>query len=148
MKTVITNGVFDVIHPGHFSLLMFCRNLAGPDGELIILVDDDVKVREDKGVDRPIFKSYERLKQLMSIEIDGYPIISETEVFYNNEHLNSLIYKYKADILVKGSDWEGKRVIGAEHVKEVKFFKHSGISSSEIIDRIKQGPKWKSLNRK
>jgi D-beta-D-heptose 7-phosphate kinase/D-beta-D-heptose 1-phosphate adenosyltransferase len=62
--------------------------------------------------------------------------------FYSDEQLENMIKNLTADILVKGSDWKDKAIVGAEHVKKVEFFNRiEGHSTSEIIDRIKD--KWK-----
>lgn len=148
-RVVITNGCFDVLHAGHVNLLLECRHLAGERGIVIVLIDDDTKVKKDKGNDRPIFKIHERMNQVRSLRYGNKLIVDEVRVFFSDEDLSHLIKIYKPDILVKGSDWKGKVIIGGEHAKEVVFFDYiDGYSSTSIIERIKKGPEWRALNRK
>jgi D-beta-D-heptose 7-phosphate kinase/D-beta-D-heptose 1-phosphate adenosyltransferase len=139
----LTNGVFDVFHIGHLQLLKHCRDLAGEDGEVIVLIDDDAKVRQDKGECRPIFHTHERMKMLNEIPgCNGRPLVDVCMYFYSDEQLENMIKNLNADILVKGSDWRDKPIMGANYVKKVEFFDRiDGYSTSEIIDRIKD--KWK-----
>ena len=59
-KVVFTNGCFDLLHVGHFKLLTFCRELAGPKGYVIVAIDTDSKVSKDKGEFRPFQDSETR----------------------------------------------------------------------------------------
>lgn len=146
MARIITNGCFDIIHPGHYNLLSYCRMLAG-DGELIVLIDDDSKVRTDKGQDRPVLRISERVRAVKSLNYGYGKMVDHAYIFYNDEDLESQIKKSNADILVKGADWEGKKIIGAEFVKQVKFFSFiDGYSTTSIIERIKRGPEWRKIN--
>lgn len=144
---VMTNGVFDVLHPGHVNLLLECRRLAGERGAVIVLVDDDSKVRENKGDQRPIFTVRERVKALKFFRLGDKSLVNQVLVFYSDEDLEAQIKMFGPDILVKGSDWSGKRVVGAEYAKQVIFYPNMDYSSTSIIDRIKSGPKWKAINR-
>lgn len=132
---VFTNGCFDVLHVGHFNLLMRCRELAGPDGMVIVAVDEDEKVMADKGLSRPVFDVNERAKALLDLKIGiATPLINRVEFFHTNLELEMIIKKIKPDIIVKGGDWKDKCVIGAT-VARVEFFNRIDYSSSEIIRR-------------
>lgn len=148
-KLAITNGVFDVLHPGHFNLLMYCRHLVGESGQVMVLIDHESKVHKDKGEDRPIFNIRERIKALESLEAyPGRHIVDQCLVFYSDEQLDQTIKMIKPDFLVKGSDWKDKKVIGGEYAKAVMFFDRIEYSSTSIIDRIKKGPEWRTLSQR
>lgn len=147
-RIIATNGVFDVLHPGHINLLLECRELAGDRGLVIVFIDDDTKVRNDKGDQRPIFTTHERLKALRFFRTRDRRLVDQVHVFYSDEDLEAQIKMTAPDILVKGSDWDGKKVVGAEYAKEVLYFPRMDYSSTSIIERIKKGPEWRSLSLK
>ena len=64
---VWTNGCFDVLHRGHLELFKFCKRMAGADGEFIVGIDTDEKVKLDKGKNRPINNLQDRMEMLNSI---------------------------------------------------------------------------------
>jgi D-beta-D-heptose 7-phosphate kinase/D-beta-D-heptose 1-phosphate adenosyltransferase len=132
---VITNGVFDGgLHVGHFNMLMFCRELAG-DNQLIVAVDEDELVMANKGLQRPIFTIHERMRSLCDLRYRGKPMIDIVESFSTNLMLLHLVKKHRPDIIVKGSDWEGRTVVGSE-VAKVVFFPRMDYSTTEIIRRV------------
>lgn len=129
MKLCFTNGVFDILHVGHIRLLEF----AGKDDYLIVGLNSDISVKYIKGDDRPIINQWERKEILESIEWVDKVIIFDEPNPYN------LIKKIKPDILVKGSDWKGKNVIGSDIVKEVVFFEYQeDVSTTNIVEKIKR----------
>jgi cytidyltransferase-like protein len=72
---IFTAGCFDILHSGHINLLLFCRQLAGPNGKVHVSLDDDEKVKRDKGDHRPIFSWSERFNQINSIQFIGQRIV-------------------------------------------------------------------------
>lgn len=126
---VFTNGVFDIIHPGHIELLKSARSF----GDFLILaLNSDSSVKKIKGNKRPIFSLEERIKILSSI------IYVDLIVSFEEETPYEVIKFLKPDILVKGGDYKIEDVVGREFVKEVKIVPYlQGYSTTKIIERIK-----------
>ena len=114
MKIVWTNGCFDVLHRGHIELFKYARSLGD---KLIVGLDTDEKVKAAKGDDRPFNTQEDREFLVRSIRY-----VDDTISFSSKSDLESLIKSIKPDILVVGSDWEGKYVVGSQYAKELKFF--------------------------
>ena len=114
MKTVWVNGCFDVLHRGHFELFNYAKSLGN---KLIVGVDTDEKVSKDKGPNRPYNNIDDRVYALNSLQA-----IDTTYIFDSREELIQLIKKTSPDILVVGSDWEGKEIVGGEYAKEIVYF--------------------------
>lgn len=133
--TIVANGGFDVLHPGHFNLLIYCRELAGA-GKLIIAIDEDEKLMADKGLCRPIFTVHERAKALLDLRINDMRIVDEVEFFLTNKQLENIIRRIKPDYIVKGSDWRGRHVVGSEISKVMYYERMSEYSTTEIIRRV------------
>ena len=126
MKKIFTNGCFDILHRGHLELFEYAKSF----GYLYVGVDSDEKVRRDKGKDRPYNKLADRIKMLQSLRF-----IDEVRSFNSTEGLDHLIKEIERDIMIIGSDWRGKTVIGQEHAKELKFFERiNGYSTTNILE--------------
>lgn len=129
MKTIWCNGTFDILHPGHIELFKIGKSLGD---RLIVATDSDEKIKKAKGDGRPVNNLSARKILLESIKY-----IDVVLVFGSNEELSSLIKIYSPDIMLLGSDWEGKSVIGQEYAKEVKFLPRlTEYASSNIIHKI------------
>ena len=115
---VFVNGCFDVLHRGHFQLIHFATSLGG---ELTVALDSDEKVARDKGPDRPIYPLEDRVYQMTRLR--G---VSEVLAFSTREELERLVEYIKPDIMIVGSDWKGKEVVGSQYAKEVRFFDRLG----------------------
>jgi D-beta-D-heptose 7-phosphate kinase/D-beta-D-heptose 1-phosphate adenosyltransferase len=103
-----TNGCFDLLHPGHISLLYQAREASG---KLIVGMNSDTSVKLLKGKDRPVQAEAARAAVLASLEsVDMIIIFSE-------ETPLKLIQELRPDVLVKGADYAGKKVVGADIVK-------------------------------
>ncbi len=130
---VFTNGCFDVIHRGHIEFLKFCK----AQGDVVVVgLNSDESVKTVKGPGRPIHNQHDRAEVLAAIESVDY-----ITVFDEPEPLN-LIKKVKPDVLVKGRDWEGKGVVGADFVlsyggKVVMAPLVEGKSSTQIIEKLR-----------
>ena len=123
---VWTNGCFDVLHRGHIELFRYARSLGD---ELIVGIDTDKKVKKDKGKNRPINNLHDRMFMLQSIQY-----IDKVIPFDSTEDLRKTIRWYKPDIMVIGSDWRGKDVIGKEFADKLVFFDRiKGYSSTKIL---------------
>ena len=130
MKTVWTNGTFDVLHMGHIKLFREARKLAGPTGLVVVGTDSDQRIRTLKGPTRPINDLFDRVDFLRSIKY-----IDEVVAFSSEDALIANIKRYSPDIILIGDDYIGKRVVGGEFAKEIIFFpRYGGLSSSKIIN--------------
>jgi D-beta-D-heptose 7-phosphate kinase / D-beta-D-heptose 1-phosphate adenosyltransferase len=130
-KIIFTNGCFDILHLGHIKYLEKAKSLGDT---LIVGLNSDRSVSTLKGKERPINPQNDRAYILAAIEVVDYVVIFDEETPYN------LIKIIKPNILVKGSDYKGKKVVGediAEELVLVEFI--SGKSSTKTIEKIKKG---------
>jgi cytidyltransferase-like protein len=134
MAKVFLNGCFDILHPGHFNLLMFARQIA-KDGIVMVAIDEDEKVMADKGLQRPIFNVHERAKAVLDLRMIDRPLVDQVDFFYTNHQLENIIRREKPDYIVKGGDWRGKTVVGSQYAK-VLYYDRMQHSTSEIIRRV------------
>lgn len=129
MKTVWTNGCFDILHPGHIELFKIARSLGD---RVIVGVDTDSKVLMDKGSKRPINNLQYRKAMLESIRY-----IDMVIPFGSREELEQTIQLYSPDILLVGGDWRDGDVVGRQYAKDVRFFNRvGGYSTTKIINTI------------
>ena len=134
-KTVVfTNGVFDLLHPGHVRYLQAAR----AEGDaLLVAVNSDRSVRAYKGPPRPITSEQERAEILAALAcVDAVVIFDEQ----TPDRIVSLILP---DVLVKGADWAADAIVGRDTVEArggrvVRIPVEQGWSTSEIIKRIKR----------
>ena len=128
MTKVFVNGTFDILHPGHVKLLQYAATL----GNLLVAIDTDRRVRQLKGVGRPFFNQNERAFMLGSLTC-----VSSVKFFDTDQDLEDLIRNYEPDIMVKGSDYRGRPIIGEEHVPQIEFFERiNEYSSSKAIQHL------------
>ena len=128
MNRVFVNGTFDILHPGHVKLLQYAAGL----GNLLVAIDTDRRVRQLKGPGRPFFNQDERKLMLQSLRC-----VSEVRLFDTDEDLEYLIQTYEPDVMVKGSDYRGRPIIGEEHVPQIEFFERiNEYSSTQAIQHI------------
>jgi D-beta-D-heptose 7-phosphate kinase/D-beta-D-heptose 1-phosphate adenosyltransferase len=119
MTRVVVNGTFDIIHLGHLKLLEYARNL--PDSYVLVLTDSDSRIKKLKGKDRPINTEYERCSLLFALKY-----VDRVETFDTDQELIDLIKGFEPDVMIKGSDYQGQPIIGAEYCKEIKFYDRLG----------------------
>ncbi|OSS42991.1 ADP-heptose synthase / D-glycero-beta-D-manno-heptose 7-phosphate kinase [Desulfurella amilsii] len=131
-KIVFTNGCFDIIHAGHVDYLKKARQLGDA---LIVGLNSDNSVKSIKGEKRPINNQNDRASVLSAFYFVDYIVIFEQNTPYE------LIELIKPDILVKGSDWQNKSIVGADIVKKaggkvalIDYLK--GKSTTNIIKKI------------
>jgi D-beta-D-heptose 7-phosphate kinase/D-beta-D-heptose 1-phosphate adenosyltransferase len=114
MKKVFVNGTFDIIHRGHIELLNYAKSL----GEFLYVgIDSDERVRQLKGHTRPVNSLEERMFMLQNLKAVDYVLD-----FSSDKALEGLAKIIKPDIMVVGSDYKNKRVIGSEHAAKLLFF--------------------------
>ena len=133
MKKVIVNGTFDILHLGHLRLLEYARSI--PQTYVYVLIDSDRRVRELKGQDRPVHNEYERASFLFALKS-----VDRVDVFDTDSELVDYIKNFEPDVMVKGSDYRDKPIIGAEYCKEIRFYDRLERYSTtnkiqDIIDR-------------
>ena len=132
---VFTNGVFDLLHPGHVRYLQDARQLGDA---LIVGVNSDRSVRANKGADRPITPEAERAEILLALEcVDAVAIFDE-------ETPADIIRRIQPDVLVKGADWGPDNIVGRDTVEArggrvVRMELSPGYSTTELIRRAKSG---------
>jgi len=98
MTTVMVNGTFDVLHPGHVAMLNTARSYGD---YLIVAIDTDRRVRELKGEGRPINNQNDRKIMLSNLKAVDFVVI-----FDSKEELIDYMKLYKPQVYVKGSDWK------------------------------------------
>lgn len=126
---MFANGCFDLMHPGHISLLEYCASI----GRVVVGLNSDASVKRLKGPSRPILNQTERRYALLSCRF-----VDEVIIFEDDTPLQ-LIESLKPDFIVKGSEFKKEDVIGG-HISEVLLF--SGvfeISTTKIVKRILDG---------
>ena len=130
-KIVLTNGCFDILHPGHIHLLQEAKKLGN---FLIVAINSDNSVNKLKGSGRPFNRLSSRIKMLTSLACVDL-VISFNEISPEN-----IIKKISPDILVKGGDYKVNNIIGGNDVKsyngQVNVIKiKKGYSTSKILSR-------------
>jgi rfaE bifunctional protein nucleotidyltransferase chain/domain len=130
---VFTNGVFDLLHPGHVRYLTDARALGDA---LIVGVNSDRSVRANKGPARPITPEVERAELLASLRsVDAVTVFDE-------DTPHALITAVQPDVLVKGADWGPDDIVGRDVVEArggavVRVVLAEGFSSTRLIDRVR-----------
>lgn len=126
-KTVWVNGCFDVLHLGHIRLLKYARSLGD---ELVVGLDSDAKIKKDKGLSRPFNNFGDRQEFLKAIKF-----VKRVVTFNTPAELEKAIEITQPDIMVVGSDWKGKHIVGGHHAKEIVYFERYGdYSTTKILE--------------
>ncbi len=141
---VMTNGCFDILHPGHVRYLQAARELGD---WLVVAVNDDASVRRLKGARRPVNPLRHRMEVLAGLgSVDWVVAFAE-------DTPERLIGKLKPDVLVKGGDYRPQEVAGyasvMKHGGQVKILDyHSGFSTTGVLRRSQAGVNRKISRRK
>jgi D-beta-D-heptose 7-phosphate kinase/D-beta-D-heptose 1-phosphate adenosyltransferase len=130
---VFTNGVFDLLHPGHVRYLQEARTLGGA---LIVALNSDRSVRAIKGPERPVNSEGERAEVLLALECVDAVVVFDEETPY------LIVSLIQPDILVKGADWGPEAIVGRDVVERrggrvVRIELTPGLSTTELIRRIR-----------
>ena len=115
MTKIFVNGTFDIVHLGHIKLLEYAR--CYPNSFILVAIDSDIRVKQLKDNSRPINSQYDRLNLLSALKF-----VDRVEIFNTDQELIDLIKDFKPDVMVKGSDYRDRPIIGAEYCKEIKFY--------------------------
>ena len=132
-RIVFTNGVFDILHPGHLRYLQAARR----HGDMLIVgVNSDASVRRNKGPERPINPEGERAEVLAALEcVDAVSI-------FDADTPADIIRRVQPDVLVKGADWPADQIVGRDTVEArggrvVLEPVERGYSTSTIIEKAR-----------
>ena len=130
---VFTNGVFDLLHPGHVRYLQAARALGDV---LIVGLNADDSVRRNKGPERPITSEDERGELLASLEC------VDAVVIFHEDIPDEIIRLVQPDILVKGADWAADQIVGRDTVEArggrvVRMPVEPGFSTTSIVERVR-----------
>ena len=134
-KVVFTNGVFDILHPGHVRYLRDARALGDT---LIVAVNSDRSVRAlSKGPARPVNPERERAEVLLALES------VDAAVIFDEDTPQDIIGRVQPDILVKGADWGPDTIVGRDVVegrggRVVRIPLAPGFSTSLLIEKARQ----------
>jgi rfaE bifunctional protein nucleotidyltransferase chain/domain len=140
-RVVFTNGVFDLLHPGHIRYLQHARSLGDA---LIVGVNSDRSVRANKGSSRPITPEVERAELLAALAcVDAVAV-------FDDDTPAEIIRRIQPDVLVKGADWAADAIVGRDTVearggKVVRVDVEPGWSTSAIIEKIRGSTGSKDL---
>jgi rfaE bifunctional protein nucleotidyltransferase chain/domain len=131
---VFTNGCFDLLHPGHVSLLERAR----AEGDVLVVgLNSDASVARLKGAGRPIVPESERAEVLCALEAVTRVVV------YHEDTPRAIIAALLPDVLVKGGDWAPAAIVGREEVEAaggrvVRVAFVPGRSTTAILDRIRR----------
>ncbi|HEV2489867.1 MAG TPA: D-glycero-beta-D-manno-heptose 1-phosphate adenylyltransferase [Candidatus Acidoferrales bacterium] len=131
-RIVITNGCFDLLHPGHIQLLEAARDLGDV---LVVALNTDRSVRENKGATRPIVAEADRAEVVAALAAVDYVVL------FDEPTPRKIISRLLPDVLVKGSDWGADDIVGREEVEAaggrvVLLPLAPGFSTSSILERV------------
>ena len=132
-RVVFTNGVFDLLHPGHVRYLQAAR----AEGDVLIVgINSDRSVRAIKGADRPITPEAERAELLAALAC------VDAVVVFDEETPAEIIRAVRPDVLVKGADWAADAIVGRDTVegrsgRVVRIPIEPGWSTTSIVERIR-----------
>ncbi len=135
-QVAFTNGVFDILHPGHLRYLRQARSL----GDLLIVgLNSDESVRRNKGAGRPVNPQDERAELLSALEC------VDAVVVFDEDTPAEIIAAVQPDVLVKGADWAAEAIVGRNAVEArggrvVRIPVEPGFSTSAILDKVRALP--------
>jgi D-beta-D-heptose 7-phosphate kinase / D-beta-D-heptose 1-phosphate adenosyltransferase len=134
LRAVLTNGCFDILHPGHVALLEAAR---GEGDRLIVAINSDASVARLKGAGRPLLPAAERAEALRALEsVDAV-------VIYDGQTPIEVVRALRPDVLVKGADWAQDAIVGRAEVEQdggrvVRVALVPGRSTSAVLARIRR----------
>lgn len=126
---IFVNGTFDIIHVGHIKLLNYARSLGD---HLLVAIDSDRRVRQLKGTGRPVHNQDER-----KLLLENLRSVDSVEIFNTDDELEHIITLYEPDVMVKGSDYRNRPIIGEEQCGRIEFFERiNEYSTTQTIQHI------------
>jgi D-beta-D-heptose 7-phosphate kinase/D-beta-D-heptose 1-phosphate adenosyltransferase len=132
-RVVFTNGVFDILHPGHVRYLTTARSHGDA---LIVAVNSDRSVRANKGPERPVNPEHERAEVLCALSV------VDATVVFDEETPHDIIKAIQPDVLVKGADWAHDAIVGRDIVEArggvvIRVKVEEGHSTTGIIKKTR-----------
>jgi D-glycero-beta-D-manno-heptose 1-phosphate adenylyltransferase len=132
-RIVFTNGVFDLLHPGHLRYLQHARTLGDA---LVVGVNSDRSVRASKGPGRPVTVEAERVELLEALAC------VDAVVVFDEDTPHDIISAVQPDVLVKGADWAEDAIVGRDIVEArggrvVRVPIEAGYSTTAILAKIR-----------
>ena len=133
-RVVFTNGVFDLLHPGHVRYLKDARALGDA---LIVAINSDLSVRANKGEGRPINPAAERAEVLLALDaVDAVTIFDEDTPY-------AIVTTIQPDVLVKGADWGPANIVGRDVVEArggrvVRMELAPGFSTTALVEKVRR----------
>lgn len=129
MIKIFVNGTFDILHRGHIEMLNYARSLGDC---VVVAIDSDRRVKELKGESRPVNNQEDRKFMLQNLKA-----VDEVCTFDSAIGLENIIKDLDPHIMVKGSDYRGKPIVGAEYCKSILFYELlENYSTSKTIENI------------
>jgi D-beta-D-heptose 7-phosphate kinase/D-beta-D-heptose 1-phosphate adenosyltransferase len=130
---VFTNGVFDLLHPGH---IRYLHDAAALGDALIVALNSDASVRRNKGEGRPITPERERAELLAAL--DSVAAVT----LFDEDTPAGIVEAVQPDVLVKGADWPADQIVGRDTVEArggrvVRIAVAVGYSTSALVAKIR-----------
>jgi len=126
---IFVNGTFDIVHVGHIQLLNYARGLGH---HLLVAIDSDRRVRQLKGTGRPVHNQDER-----RLLLENLRSVDSVKIFNTDDELEHIITLYEPDVMVKGSDYRNRPIIGEEQCGRIEFFERiDEYSTTKTIQHI------------
>ena len=133
-RVVFTNGVFDILHPGHVRYLAEARRHGDA---LIVAVNSDRSERAIKGPERPIHPEAERAEVITALAC------VDRAVIFDQDTPHDIISAIQPDVLVKGADWPADQIVGRDIVEArggvvIRVKVEEGHSTTGVIGKLRQ----------
>jgi rfaE bifunctional protein nucleotidyltransferase chain/domain len=132
-RVVFTNGVFDILHPGHVRYLAEARRQGDT---LIVAINSDRSVRVIKGPSRPLHPATERAEIITALACVDAAVVFDEDTPW------AIINAIQPDVLVKGADWPADQIVGRDIVEArggvvVRVKVEEGHSTTGIIGKAR-----------
>ena len=132
-RVVFTNGVFDILHPGHVRYLAEARRHGDA---LIVAVNSDRSVRANKGPGRPVHPEAERAEVITALAA------VDAAVVFDEDTPHEIIGALQPDVLVKGADWPADQIVGRDIVEArggivIRVPVEQGHSTTGVLKRVR-----------
>ncbi|MCU0856555.1 MAG: D-glycero-beta-D-manno-heptose 1-phosphate adenylyltransferase [Rhodobacteraceae bacterium] len=133
-RVVFTNGVFDILHPGHVRYLATARSHGDA---LIVAINSDRSVRAIKGPERPVNPETERAEVITALAC------VDAAVVFDEDTPHDIISAIQPDVLVKGADWAHDKIVGRDIVEArggvvIRVKVEEGHSTTNVIKKVKE----------
>jgi D-glycero-beta-D-manno-heptose 1-phosphate adenylyltransferase len=134
-RVVFTNGVFDILHPGHVRYLTEARRHGDV---LIVAINSDRSVRANKGPERPVNPQAERAEVVTALAC------VDRAVIFDDDTPHDIIGAIQPDVLVKGADWPADQIVGRDIVEArggvvIRVPVEQGHSTTNVLKKLQGG---------